>query len=234
MGQRISYYKNNFQKTLKEILFENFPAFREWYLNFEKSSLEEFNEPFGNEMLIDYFKLNPDFKTDFPKLDKKIIDELTSEFIGVYCDFTDRGGKILQFFGPTFNKWRYDQSTEMIEQSGDALFIRLWNFIIKGRSLTDNDVFESFTNDRKVGFLTFDEHRVLKDKIESYFGSIEIMKDKYWTEKEKSEEREAIANSKDGAYSLSQHNPKSFGLEIVLQVLNEISTYKNELITFID
>lgn len=234
MGQRISYFKNNFEKKLKEIIFENFSSFRQWYLDTDKSSMEEFNEPFGNEKLKSYFKQNTDFKTDFDNLDKNLIDELTSEFIGSYCDLTDRDSNLLEFFGPTMSKWHYDPSNEMVSATKDKDFIRLWNYIVKGRSLKDNAEFDSYTNEYKIGFLTFNEHRLLKEKIETYFGNIETIKKKYWTDKEKKELERVIANSKNSSFSLSGHNPKSSGLEYVLQVLNEITDHKNELITGIE
>jgi len=78
MGQRISYYRNNFKKGLKEIIFENFSEFRQWYLETDISSIEEFGEPFGNPRLKTYLRQDPDLKGDFHKLDKNLIDELTS------------------------------------------------------------------------------------------------------------------------------------------------------------
>jgi hypothetical protein len=234
MGQRISYYRNNFKKELQDIIFENFSAFRQWYLETEKSSMDEFGEPFGNEMLIAYLKENPDFEIDFSRLNKKLIDELTAEFIGSYCDLTDTEGTILELFGPAYNKWRYNSGTEMVLKTKDADFIRLWNFVIKGRSLSDGQDFDSFTNDYKIGFLTFSEQRVLKAKIEIHFGNIEQIKRKYWTGQEKLAERKAIENSKNGTYVLSGHHPKSSGVECVLQVLNEIAADESGLITAID
>ena len=51
MGQRISYFKNNFNKSLKELLVDKYLQFRQWYLDMDKFSSEEFNEPFGSEIL---------------------------------------------------------------------------------------------------------------------------------------------------------------------------------------
>jgi hypothetical protein len=78
MGQRISYFKNNFDKGLKDLLFENYIKFRQWYLDYDKYSMDEFNEPYGNEKLIAYFNQNMDLQTDFGNLDKNFIDELTA------------------------------------------------------------------------------------------------------------------------------------------------------------
>jgi hypothetical protein len=210
MGQRISYYRNNFKKGFKEIIFNNFSAFKEWYLEMDNSSMEEFDEPFGNETLIIHLKQSPDLKTDFPNLDKKLVDELTSEFIGSYCDLTDRENKILELFGPSINTRRYLESDEMILKTNDEVLIRLWNFIIKGRSLSDNGYFHSFTNDYKIGFLTYDEQRILKTKIENHFGNIELIR------------------------QISGPYAEIVGLECVLQVLNEMTADNKDLITAIE
>lgn len=234
MGQRISYFKNNFDKGLKDLIVENFYGFRQWYLDRVKLSKKEYNEPYGNEILINFLLQKEDLKIDFKELDKQLLDELIAEFITDFCDIADGDDKILEFFGPTTNKRRYNESTEMVLQTNDNDFVQLWNFIIKGRSLKDNAAFNSYSNECKVGFLTFNEHRLLQTKIELHFGDIKKIKQTYWTEEEKLKEKSVIKNSKNGTYSLSGHNPKSSGLEYILQVLNQISTHKNELITVIE
>ncbi|SHE65329.1 hypothetical protein SAMN04488522_101819 [Pedobacter caeni] len=234
MGQRISFFKNNFNKGLKDLIFENFSAFRQWHLDSAKSSMEDLNEPYGNEILENYLHQENNLKKDFHKLDKRLIDELTAKFVADYCDTTDGEGKILEFLEPSVNKWRYEASTEMVMQTGDKDFVQFWNFLIRGRSLKDNADFDSYSNDFKIGFLTFDEHQLLKAKIELYFGNPEQLKHNFWTEEEKLKEQNAIKDSKNGTYSLSGHNPKSSGLENVLQVLNQMTHEKNELITSIE
>ena len=100
-------------------------------------------------------------------------------------------------------------------KTNDKELIRLWNFIIKGRSLSDYADFDSFTNELKIGFLSFGEHRILKTKIEAYFGNVEVIKRRRLAVDEQSEEIE-------------------IGLECVLQVLDEITLAENELITSIE
>lgn len=234
MGQKISFFKNNFDKRLKELLIDNYSTFRPWYLDYHKSSMEEFNEPFGTEALKIYLRGETEFITDIDNLDKKLINELTAEFIGHYCDLTDRDGKILAFFGPTMSTWRYDKSNEMVMATKDNDFIRYWNYIVKGRSLKDNAAFESYTNDYKVGFLDRQEYLLLKSKIEYYFGDIETIRQNFWTQGEKIKTDEAIKNSKGSSYSLSGHNPKSSGLEYVLEAINELTDKNKELITAIE
>lgn len=173
MGQRISFYKNNNEKELIELVFEYFASFRKWYLETNKSSIFEFNELFGNENLIDYLNQNRDLQADFVSLDKKIIDELTSEFIGNYNDLNlDK----LEIFGPYMYVWRYDECNQIVTKTNDKIFIALWTFITKGRSLKDGGSFDSFTNEYKIGYLNRNECMILKNKIEFHFGNHEIMK----------------------------------------------------------
>ncbi|MFV0513403.1 MAG: hypothetical protein ACK5MY_07200 [Jhaorihella sp.] len=204
MGQRISYFKNNFDEGLKDLLFDNYSKYRTWYLDFDKSSMEEFNEPFGNVTLKEYFKQDRNLQTDFENLDKNFIDELTSEFIGTYYDLTSQDNDILEFFGPMFNKWRYDESTKMVSKTNDREFIELWTYLTKGRSLKDNLYFESLTNEYKIGFLDRQEYLQFKSKIESHFGDIETIR------------------------------PKNSGLEYVLSALNELREKNKEIITGIE
>jgi len=234
MGQRISYYKNNYDKGLKELLFDNYSNFRQWYLDFDKSSIDEFNEPFGNESLKEYFIQDRDLEMDFATLDKKFIDELTSEFVGTYYDLSHQQNDILDFSGPTMSVWRYDESNKMVSATKDKDFIELWTFITKGRSLKDRLQFDSFTNEYKIGFLNRDEYLLLKSKIEFHFGNNEVLRLKYWTKSEKRQLEKAITNSKDGSYSLSGHNPKSSGLEYMLDAINELTKKNKELITGIE
>jgi hypothetical protein len=231
MGQRLSYFKNNFDKGLKDLIVENFVEFRQWYLDYDKSSMVEFNEPFGSEKLKVYFRKKTDFKSEFDKLDKKLIDEVTSEFIGTYYDLTHHENECLEFFGPSMSIWRYEESNKMILATKDIQLLKLWNFIIKGRSIADNLEFNSYTNEYKIGFLSRQECYLLKNKIEQYFGDIETIRLKYWTKKERVQLENAIA---ENSYSLTGHNPKSSGLEYVLTAINELNEHNKELIAGIE
>jgi uncharacterized protein Usg len=231
MGQRISYFKNNFGKGLKDLLFENYSKFRAWYLDFDKCSMEEFNESFGNEIIKDYFKQERNLSVEFGTLDQKFVDELTSEFIGTYYDLTYQHNEILDFFGPMFNKWRYVESTKLVLKTNDSDFIDLWTYITKGRSLKDGLYFDSFTNEYKIGYLDRQEYLLLRSKIEYHFGDEESIRNKYWTNKEK---RQIEKQVNDNSIALTGHNPKTSGLEFVLCALNELTDKNKELITGIE
>ena len=175
-----------------------------------------------------------DFIEDFEKLDKKFIDELTSEFIGVYYDYTHQENNILESFGPAMSIWRYRESTKLVLETKDFEFINLWKFVTEGRSLKDGLNFDSFTNEYKISFINRAEYQLLKSKIEYYFGKIEEIRHKYWTNEEKIKLKEAIKNSKNGSYTLLEHNPKSSGLEYVLIALDLLTDKNEELIMGIE
>lgn len=235
MGQRISYFKNNFNKSLKELVIEHFSAFKTWYLEEEKIAREEFGEDFGSEELKFYLNQNTALRADFDGLDKSLVDELIADFIGYYVDVNDREGTILELFGPTVGKWRYESSTEMVAATEDEEFIRLWTCLIKGRSLKDDKAgFNSYSNEEKIGFLTFSEQSSLKRKIESYFGDIETLRLKYWTAQERRALQEYLANPTTHSYAIFDRDPVSSGLECVLVALMELDNRNEEIITMID
>ena len=177
MSARISYFRNNFTVELKELIFARFSAFREWYLETDKSSTTEFNEPFGNEILKNYLRSETDLKIDFNTIDKKLVDELTSEFIANYYGSAYFADNELILLDPCVSKWRYDTSSEMVLKTCDQDFIKVWNYIINGRSLKDGKEIDSYSNEYKIGYLTFDERKFLQKKIKTIFGDIERLKE---------------------------------------------------------
>jgi hypothetical protein len=234
MGQRISYLKNNFGKGLKDLIIENYVNYRNWYLEEEKLSLDEYDENFGEENLKLFFRENPILKNNLENLNITLVNQLTSEFVNPFCDLTHKENNILNHCGPSMYTRGYFKSSELVYKTKDNEFIELWNYLINGRSLIDNKEFIDYSKDFKIGYLTYIEQINLKQKIEQYFGNVQAIKKKYWTFFEKLKEKRAIEKSFNGFYSLSGHNPKSSGLEFVLDVLDEIEENKCELISYIE
>ena len=204
MGLRITYYRNNDGKTLKDLIIQNYVQFREWYLQQEKISKEEFNELFGNEQIKHYLHNNEYVMGDFEPIDKRLIDELTSEFLATYLDLANRPDSLVELVGPCMNKFHYPQSNHLVSATNDHEFIGLWNYIINGRSLKDGSFFNSYTNDNKIGYLSISETKLLKDKIEKYVWNADILSEKHW------------------------------GLELVLEAINCVDEKNAELIIGID
>ncbi|WP_298514484.1 hypothetical protein [uncultured Kordia sp.] len=230
MGVRIHFYKNNSGKEIEDLILEHYSDYAQWYVNRNEASIEEFDEIYGTVELIDFFSNNKTIDNNINHLDKKIVDEMTVGFVVEYSEYN----KVLEGFGPMMNKWRYQKSTKLVLETKDDEFIKLWKYLIYGRSLKASEEFNSYTNDYKIGFLSFKEHSKLEELIIDYFGDLEGMKEKYWTDSEKEELEIAIQNSVNGVYSLSDHNPITSGLEYVLEALNEMKTGEMELITVIE
>lgn len=230
MGIRIHFYKNNFSTGLKNLILENYSDYAEWYLNKNKSSVEEFNEIYGTKELIDFFSKNRSIENDLSLIDKKLVDEMTAEFVLEYSEFNG----CLDFFGPSMGKWRYQESTNLVLKTKNEEFIKLWKYLTQGRSLINSGKFDSYTNDYKIGYLSLKEHQILKEMIGEYFGDLNDMREKYWTNSEKRKLEIAQQNPRNGVYSLSDHNPITSGLEFVVLALNEMKTIEAELITGIE
>ncbi len=211
MGQRITFYRNNYGRTLKELLFDNYSVFRSWYLQQDRASMEEYNEHIGSEEVSMYLEKEADLAASFQSLDKKLIDQLTEEFIFIYCDWTSGENDIIKSLDPCMSKWRYGASNQLVASTGNTEFIRLWGYLVNGRSVKDLGHFESYTNDGKIGFLSKEEVHALKGHIEQGFGTLEMMMKKNWPE-----------------------NPATEGLEYVLQAIGEMNKENKELITAIE
>ncbi|MDR1157393.1 MAG: hypothetical protein LBK75_03680 [Oscillospiraceae bacterium] len=113
-----------------------------------------------------------DLKDGFEELSDELLNEITAEFIGAYCD--SAGNKEIELLKPFMNKWRYNESTKLILKTNDVDMIRLWEIIINGRSIKDGKRFKSFTNDYKVGYLSGSEYKKLNEKLKNHFGDINM------------------------------------------------------------
>ena len=233
MAARISYYINNDGKNLKDILLLQYTAFKSWYLEMEESSRREFSESFGNESLLNFFR-QAHANNPFEEPDNSIMDILVSEFVSTYCLMSESGRTLLQNIGPSLNKDRYVDSSKIVHKTKDHPFILLWDYLVVGRSVSGTDLLATHGDDCRIGFLHNLEQIQLRAAIIRHFGSPDQIKEKYWSRSEKKNFERAILQSENGAYSLSGHNPKSSGLEWVLEVLEEIKDRKSDLITLIE
>ncbi|WP_108869310.1 hypothetical protein [Aquimarina aquimarini] len=230
MGIRIQFFKSKLDKELKDLIFENYSDFAKWYVDRNNASIEEFDETYGTKQLIDFFTQNKKISKDLNLLPQKIIDEMTVEYVVEY----PASQSILELFGPSMKKWRYNKSTQLVLETKDHEFIKLWRYLINGRSLKNSEEFDSYTDEYKIGFLSFKEHSTLKKLILKHFGDLQEMKQKYWTDSEKKKLQNSINNPDNDTYFLSDHNPVTSGLEYVMLAINEIKTSKTDLITAIE
>ena len=224
MGIRIEYYSTNTGKTIVETLTENYVRFRHWYLKREDNSLSEFNESIGNQSFVKFLENNPTLNLDTTP--QQIIDELFAEFI-----IDDYQSDSIKIMDGHLSKWRYKQSTELINESNDRELINYWNTIINGRSLVKDRDYHGLSNDYKMGYLTVKEQKGMKFLIEKHFGTLKEMKEKYWT---KTEKKQWQKSQNDKNYYPKNHNPKSSGIELILNALTTIENKNRELIIGIE
>ena len=161
-------------------------------------------------ILYKYLRKGINLQNNFENMEQDLVDEIMQEFIGCYCDF-EEGQHLLKIIGPLLSKWRYYKSTKIVLETNDKEFIKLWNFIIKGRSLKNIDNnFNGYTNEFKTGFLSEFEYKKLEEKIVYYFEKIKIINDN--------------KTRVDNDYS---------GLSYVLEAIKEME-FGNEMITAIE
>lgn len=213
MGQKINYMKNNNTEPLNKILYAYYVPFKSWYLN---SSDYDTLEP----DVLNYLLKN----NTLDKISKSEADQLAVEFVGLYCEINRL---FFEDYSPSMNKWRYKGSTEMVKETNNVDFKRLWDYLVFGRSVYDSG--NIYNEDGAVGYLAKTEYNQLKQYIYDYFGNAEVIKNKYWTIDEKRRYDEMLQKGENG---ISNHNPVSEGLEIVLQATESIDCF--ELITFIE
>lgn len=167
MGERIGFYKctpGSYTDTIRNYYSE----FKEWYLAYSQSSRIEFNEEFGTRELKEYLVLHDSIEA----MSAQLLDEYCVEFIYSYDDsLYAKQQNIFLLFGPTMNKWRYKKSTKLIASTNDEQLITLWNYIMNGRSLSNNTKFESLSKEASVGYITTAECQLLQSKLQHYFGT---------------------------------------------------------------
>ena len=234
MGRRIHFYKNDSGKELKLLIIKHFDKFNKWHCEKDKAWVEKYDEPYSHEKVLAFFEKNKSFPENITHVDQRIIDEITSDFVTEYTATDAPLENLFDFFGPTMATWRYDESTKMVLKSDNQELIKLWNYVIKGRSLKDDSNFNGFSNEYKIGFLNHDEQRTLKKHIEAHFGNIEELKQKYYTFWERRKEKIVQKKAAKGIYVPLGFEPVCAGLEYVLQALNEILETKHELIIGIE
>lgn len=165
MGDRIAFYKCT-SGSYAATVHANYPHFRDWYLAFAQSSLEEYGEEFGTQELKEYLTLH----TSTEAMPAQLLDEYCVEFIYAYDDFlyTEQQNKFV-LFGPTMNKRRYKESTTLIANTNDEHLIKLWSYIVHGRSLSGKSTFISTSNEARIGYITTAERKLLQTKLQLYF-----------------------------------------------------------------
>ncbi|PSK92496.1 hypothetical protein [Taibaiella chishuiensis] len=171
MGARISYYRIREGASLPGILAQYYTVFRHWSLDADKASRQEFDEPLIDERLVTYLEEHPG-PAFAPPADPRLANELLGEFVAEAYGWTPDGEQVFLPVSPFLNKWCYENSNGLVEQTGDAALVRLWNYIIKGRSLVDGADYHGYGGDFTIGFLDAGGQLELKTLITQHFGDL--------------------------------------------------------------
>lgn len=163
MGRRTVYYRPTNGETLRENLKTDYGQYRDWILTSTDQSLREYNERLIN---ADLEKLLKEYPTD--KLEdwsQEHIDNLVFEYLLTYCDYGP-GQEKFKIVGPMVYTRGYEKSHKLINESSDKDLMTIWNYLIKGRSIKNNNPFISPDNDGQViGFWDWSERDFLSQRL---------------------------------------------------------------------
>lgn len=155
MGQRTVFYKSAFGHSLKTSILHDYINCRAWLLSTAREGLlEEVSDEF-----LDFIKGNE----VLPKLElmeQKVLDELTYEYLLSYCDYGEGQGSF-DSVGPMMSTYRYNEASTYILKSTNEELKSLWSVLPYGRSLDGNRKFLLPNDNRKIGFWTNQEQKVL-------------------------------------------------------------------------
>lgn len=166
MSTRLNFYHNHTGKTLKELIIESFADFSKWYLERNDLSVKNGGVSYGSAPLIQLCETQKSLKSTFHILDKKLIDELTEEFVNEYAYISN----LLTCIGSDWPIKYYKKCHSLVVETNNLNFIKHWDSIFKGRSLLPSEPFESFSNYSTIGYLYYSECFALKEAIQSHFG----------------------------------------------------------------
>lgn len=205
MGQRISFFKNESNKGLKDLIRNHFSVFRQSWLDATLLPDGSTEVPYGQDELYEYLKREPPVVPDFDQLPKQLLDELTADFVA--NPFSPEGGKytLLTLFGSNVGIAHYEASKDQLAKTKDYEMMALWNHLINGRSLKDHRAFTGLSGHLKIGFLTRAEAAKLQERLLNFFGK----------------------------GSKGKKNEISAGIEYMLDALSMLKNNNPELITLI-
>lgn len=221
MERRISYGIIKSGLSLSELLESDFIAFRSWYLKEDKKLVEKYNEHLSNEDFILILEQYDSFDKILGVGQVKL-DEFVLEFIYMYCDFYGLGSDFFKSIGPEMSTWRYTSSTDIVKRYLDTKSYQLWNYLFEGRSMFKDRPFSHNEDAISIGFWKANEVEHFYNQINKKIGTIENVKEIFWTAGEKQKYQKALKDSKYGIFGLADYNPSSSGIEYLLQTLEEM------------
>lgn len=134
---------------------DEYLSFKEWHLN--SINVSDYDAPEHYYSIQSFLNQNDFLPHDLKPVHKQIVDDLVSDFIGSYCDSQIHNSNSFELFGPLLNTNKYNQSTNLICKTQNPDLMKLWSYVINGRSIVDSGNFQPFSKDYRIGFLDRNE-----------------------------------------------------------------------------
>lgn len=216
MGTRIAYFISNNTKRLLENFNADFEVFRSWVL----LELEQYGG-LSSGIGVSINALNILKAKDCKKenLSEDLLDELIAIYLDAFCE-SDEGKGRYTHTGSSINKWKYEKSTEMVNDRCDEITKHRWNYLIGGRSVTDeNKPSKTIVRGEVLfGYWKTSELAPFLNALISEFGTKEEFTDYYYSK----ERIDKIFTS------------ECAGLECVYDILEEGIQKNREIIIYIE
>ena len=162
MGIRVEFWEIP-QADIKRAVIDDFSRMKNWY----ESIGNEFPEDLDYELLENLENI-VDPEHLFEEFDEHKIDELVALYIGDYCDLGH--GKMSPVKGTSMLYIRhYNNDQGVIDQKCSLETRQLWNYILKGRSVTESLPFKIEDPIFRFCIFTEPECQALFEDLVSHF-----------------------------------------------------------------
>jgi hypothetical protein len=195
MGIRIEFYKNTTSQSLRELLDAHYESFKKDYVAHQSDEIKKYDLDAEDMALFGFLSIDPATKIDFEGLDQSLLDTLAFVFFRFRHDYFEP-------IGPAVYKKNYEASSGMVSATRDTELEEFWEILLHGRSIAMGHPWSASYHNTQLGFLSPDEQARFQEKIELYFGTVDL-----------------------------ERYPAGTGLSCVLNVLQEIDAGKELLIT---
>jgi len=162
MGRRLVFYQSNQYKSLEMSFLHAYVNFRTWILKeYKNLPSNSYELEFSDEML--QFLIQNQSILDFCDVPQQILDKMLSEYFLCYCEH-DKETCHYRMVGSMMNFKSYRKTIDFFERQHEKDLDACWRFIIKGRSIANNQPFTPDI-DGVIGFWTVIEQRILLGQL---------------------------------------------------------------------
>lgn len=141
MGVRVTYYENP-HPTIRELLEINYAPFREWVIDMGGWDYRNFPamdaaQNHVLELLLENEQLPP-----FEEMEAELVDQFVFSIMTGPWKKDGKYRELVTYIDSSHLKLdHYEAALEVIRETGNTAAIRLWQYILYGRSVADPDQF---------------------------------------------------------------------------------------------